>query len=387
MIVWMNENIDNIYIHVPFCDGRCIYCSFYSIADGGDVLISEYIPAMGKEMAMRSLEFGRLRPKTVYIGGGTPTVLSPATLQSLLSLLTDDMDMSAVTEFTVEANPGTLTTEKARILKMYGVNRLSIGAQSLDDRLLEFLRRRHNAAQVSAAITIAREAGFANISIDLIAALPGVSRTEWDMTLAKAIELAPDHLSVYCLTVEDRTRLSTMVASGTTSLPDGEEQADALDAAMGILATAGFIRYEISNYAKHGRECQHNVAFWEGKDYLGIGASAASRLNLSRSTNDPDIHRYIAALNSGKTAPCETELLTAEKDISERLAFKFRMTAPVDIEAFARAHGKTGSELKTKWLEALHGLKSADLVSHKGSYWQLTEKGINMADQVCGELL
>ncbi len=383
----MHKDIDNIYLHVPFCDGKCIYCSFYSIADYESGLINAYISAMARELTMQSTGKHRLRPKTLYIGGGTPTVLSPAGLELLFTQITDKIDLSNTTELTVESNPGTLTPEKAKILHRYGVNRLSIGAQSFDDRMLELLRRRHNAAQISAAIKIARDAGLSNISIDLIAALPGVSGADWNTTLAKAIDLAPDHLSVYCLTIEDKTHLDAMVTAGTIALPDNEAQADALDAAMATLEAAGYVRYEISNYAKRGRECRHNTAFWEGADYLGIGASAASRLSLLRSNNTSDVHSYITALNDGIPAPCESERLTEKQDISERLAFKFRMTAPVDIEAFAEMHGKPARELQPKWLASLNELRSADLVSNKGPCWQLTAKGINMADHVSAELL
>ena len=374
--------MDNLYIHVPFCDGKCSYCAFYSVAYGQE-LADAYLEALAIELQAACLETGCFSPKTIYIGGGTPSVFDADQLDRLLEIIRLNVDTERLEEWTIEANPGALSARKLNLLAQAGINRVSFGVQSLDDDVLTSIGRRHDVDEVLVSIESARAYRLGNIGIDLIAGLPGVSRDLWRRILRKAASLAPRHMSVYGLSLEHGSRMEHAVHRGQLTVPGDEQQLMFIDDAEEALAASGYERYEISNYAKPGAECHHNVACWRGEDYLGFGPAAASRSGLIRRTNSPDVKAYIEALAAGQPAPCEEETLSHLADLSERMMFGMRLREGVDLADFSAA----GDEIMQHWETALSESTDSGLVEKNGNRWCLTGKGRRLADSVIASLL
>lgn len=280
-----------IYIHIPFCKSRCIYCGFFSTT-----LLRQrqrYVDALCHEYWQRR-DYITLPPTTIYIGGGTPSVLTPAQLEQLLATV------GTAEEVTLECNPDDVTTYLAALLPRLGVNRVSMGAQTFSDERLRFLRRRHAACQVQEAISRLRQAGIGNVSIDLIYGFPGQTLSEWNADVDKALSLGVEHLSAYALTYEEGTPLHRLMARGSVT-PVGDEQSRAMYySLLDRTAAAGYEHYEISNFAKPGRRSRHNSGYWNQTPYLGLGAAAHSYNGCSRQWNVADIAAYIEGIESGQ---------------------------------------------------------------------------------------
>ncbi len=376
----------HLYVHVPFCDGKCRYCGFYSgVADAAMRQVYAALP--GREWQVVAGGAYGAEPRTIYFGGGTPAMLGGAGLQALVAGLRAQASLAAVEEWTVELNPASVTPALVRTLRALGVNRVSIGAQGLDDAVLRFLGRRHTAQEVRTAVAVAREAGFVNIGVDLIAAVPGVSREAWQQTLAAVVALELPHLSVYALSVEADTPLAQAVADGEVVVPEEEEQLVALAMAEEVLGAAGLARYEISNYARPGYECQHNLACWRGDDYLGLGPSAASRAGLRRWTNQADLAGYQRNLAAEQLPPREAEQVAPEADAVERFVFGVRLAEGVDPVSFAGRYPAAQPRV-AQWLLTLARLAGQGvLVRTAAGGWRLTAHGREVADAVVAELL
>ncbi len=324
----------NLYVHVPFCASKCRYCAFHSQTGAPAGALAAFPDLVARELAIRA---PGARPTTLYVGGGTPSLLGPDGLRALAAVLPAPEPGA---EFTVELNPGDVDALLADALRAAGATRASLGVQSFDDRALRFLGRRHDAAQAVAAASALRHAGFDNLSLDLIAAIPGFDDASFHRSLEQAIALAPRHISVYALTVEEGTPLAADVRAGRVEMPSDDATLDALAEAEATLARAGYARYEISNYALPGFECRHNLAVWHGEDYAGLGPAAASRQGLVRRTNAPDFATWASALRAGLPPPAEEEALTPEADARERFVTGFRLAAgqrPDPATAIGRA--------------------------------------------------
>lgn len=377
---------EHLYVHVPFCDGKCPYCAFYSErhAPGRP---GPYLAALEAELAMARRRRGPLRPSTLYIGGGTPTVLRETELARLLKILAAGLDLEPLEEWTVEANPGTLTRAKARRLAAAGVTRISIGAQALEDAALAALGRRHTAAEAAAAVRHCRSAGVGSVGLDLIAAVPGVQDADWERTLRRAIELEPDHISVYSLTAHPGTPLSRACRRGAVRLKPESEQLRALQAARARLKEAGYEQYEVSNYARPGHACRHNLSAWRGEDYLGLGPAAASRCGRVRRRNRASLHGYAGALLRGRSAPAACVRLSPADDATERFMFRFRLLREgVNLDAFCRTF-PAAQPLRPQWETALAELQSHGLVTRRGPRWRLTLRGTWLADTVAAAVV
>lgn len=380
----MRQADKHIYVHVPFCDGKCIYCGFFSeLYDASTA--RRYLKALGDELDLLS-GGGKYSPETVYFGGGTPSILCEDVLEELLNTVLLRVDTKNLLEWTIEANPGTLSPEKLRLLRMAGVNRISIGVQSFDDHILKRIGRRHGSADVAHTVMAAREAGIENIGLDLIACLPGVDDRLWARTLEETVSLDPCHVSVYALTVEKGTKLELLVNSGNVSVAGDDYVLRMIALTESILCSGGFERYEISNFCRRGCECLHNLSFWEGEDYLGFGPSASSRDGVSRWTNNPDIGDYVSCLLAGRRPGHEAETLSKESDAAERFIFSFRLGKGVDLAAFCRKYN-VGSGQAEKWEKVLLSLAKNNVVEQDGRRWRLTSGGRAVADYVAGELL
>ncbi|MEI6515309.1 MAG: coproporphyrinogen-III oxidase family protein [bacterium] len=403
--------IEGLYIHVPFCDGKCHYCAFYSVPYRRE-LASDWLGNLRREMEAAIAEFGPLSPSTIFFGGGTPTLLPMDQLEQLLDLIristvrrsepqrdaehADEeknknsprlrswrssavpslqLDDVKPFEWSCEANPGSLDSAKLELLKSAGVNRISLGVQSLDDGVLRQLGRRHTARDVHSAVAAIRRAGYDNWGLDLIACVPGVDVAAWRKTLQAAVALEPRHISVYALTSEEGTRLARDAASGTVTLLDDDEQLAMLDTAEEVLEAAGLLRYEISNYARPGFECRHNCSCWRGGDYLGLGPAASSRVGNRRWTN--------GTANLTR----QEERLSPLTDATERLVFGLRMTEGIDLDAILAASGLADASQEQVWRATLERLQAEGVLVHEGSRWRLTKRGRALADYVAVELM
>jgi len=315
------EPLRHVYVHIPFCARICPYCAFYK-----DHLDRSETPRFC-EAILAEIDFHAstrsIIPETIFFGGGTPTALSTAQLRHLLQGFRERLDLSALREWTIEANPGSVSARKAALLRELGVTRISLGVQSWDDGLLKVLGREHNASQAEVSFQILRDAGFENISIDLMFGLPGQTPAQWQSTLEKTISLQPDHISAYCLTYEEDTDFFLRHSRGELR-SDIEIEADFFETAMSTLEAAGYQQYEISNYARPGFDSVHNRAYWIGADYLGLGPSAFSTVGMQRWQNIPDYRAYADRVLSGQSSISSTEELTDEAKRSERIALSLR---------------------------------------------------------------
>lgn len=377
----------HLYIHVPFCDGKCHYCGFYSVvAAPGIIALYSGLPAHELDLLLAKhpgLARGPLR--TVYMGGGTPAMLGTDGLTRLADSLAARLPFDALEEWTVELNPASVTPGLLKTLAALGVNRISIGVQSFDDATLSRIGRRHTSEDARRAVRQAQDAGFSNTGIDLIAGLPGATPELWQKTLERAADLELKHLSVYALTLEPDTPLAVQVAAGLV-LPDDEAQLAALDQAEAVLGQAGFVRYEISNYALPGFECRHNLSVWRGNDYLGLGPAAASRIGRSRWTNSEDLSEYIEGLTRRREIPCTRETLSGEDDATERAIFALRLSEGIDPFADARRFPAL-RDSAARWEKRLEGLARQGITERGGLRWRLTARGREVCDAILRELV
>jgi oxygen-independent coproporphyrinogen-3 oxidase len=336
-----------LYLHIPFCHRVCPYCSFYKHTPAGTA-IGTFVDALAAEARQR-LETVAQQPRTLYLGGGTPSMLSPRHLTRLFSTLRRVIDFSALDEVTLEANPATFDLAKARLFRELGVTRVSLGIQSFAPGVLATLGREHSPAQAADAVTILREAGIPQVNIDLMFSIPGQSAGDWDATLRQTLALEPDHISAYNLTYEEDTAFFASLRRGEVAVCE-DVDARMFHLADDILTSNGFDHYETSNYARPGCHSSHNRGYWRGEDYLGLGPSAVSTLDSIRSKNVADTARYVAQINSLGHALADSETLDAEARRLERIALGLRTSEGIpltllDPAARARADVLVGEGL------------------------------------------
>ena len=325
----------------------------------------DFLDALLAEVRAQAAEF-QIVPETIYFGGGTPSMLSLGELDYLLGGLREGLRLEALREWTMEVNPATVSAAKAARLRALGVNRISIGVQSWDDGILKTLGRVHSAEQAEATYRTVREAGFDNINLDLMFAIPGQTRAQWRETLRRTIALAPEHISAYCLTYEEDTRYFEQLQAGEYRCDD-ERDAAMFEDTMDLLTAAGYGQYEISNYARPGRESLHNFGYWKGADYLGFGPSAFSTVGARRWQNAPDSAAYIAA--SGRAVTFQ-ETVSEKTRTGETLAFGLRTDRGIPAPAAA------------PWEGELAELRAAGLLETRDGRVRLTRRGKLMADTV-----
>jgi oxygen-independent coproporphyrinogen-3 oxidase len=362
-----SEAVSHLYVHIPFCARICPYCAFYKErADSSQT--QRFCEALLRETEEVSDRFP-LKLETIFVGGGTPTALTTAQLEFLLGGLRDRLDLSRLVEWTLEANPGSVSARKAALLREMGVSRISLGVQSWDDELLKLLGREHNALQAEASFQILREAGFGNVSIDLMFGLPGQTLSQWEADLEKTIRLQPDHISTYCLTYEEDTEFFLRHSRGEFR-EDPESDARFLETAMRTLERAGYEHYEISNYARPGFASAHNRGYWAGHDYLGIGPSAFSTVGMQRWQNVPDYRAYADRILAGGSAVETTEALTDEMKQSERIALALRTRDGISCQEL-ESHPQASREFI-----------NLGLLREVNGHFVLTPRGKLLADSV-----
>ncbi len=372
----------NIYIHVPFCRSKCPYCSFVSIPYQERAARS-YLKALEEELRVSANDDTRLEPKTVYIGGGTPSILPQGQFERFIGVIKEAFCLDNCEEWTIEANPDSLNEHKIKAAGNAGVNRVSLGVQTIDECTLAGIGRNYSAGDVEKRIDCLRSNGIENIGIDLIAGLPGVTQESWRQTLEWICRAGIQHISVYALGIEPDCRWGR---EGVCP-PGDEEMTEFLDIADGRLARNGFVHYEISNFAQPGFECLHNLNFWRGGDYRGLGPSASSRIGLKRWTNIADIADYVGRIGFGQSAVSEEETLNPGADAGERFAFALRLNEGVDLREFADKTGEDATGRMGEWQRKLAGLESEGLLWRESTRWRLSKLGRRFADRVAAAVI
>lgn len=399
----------SLYIHIPFCQTKCPYCDFNTY-QGLESLMHPYLTALAAELTVWGRVLGRPPVNTIFFGGGTPSYLPPAAIGDILAAVQAAFQLQPAAEISLEANPGDLTAERAQLLRQQGVNRLSIGIQSLDNGLLALLGRRHNAAQAIAAVHTAQDAGLTNINLDLMYGLPQQSAAQWQDTLRQLTALYPAHISLYCLTLEAGTPLRRWVEQGQLPQPDPDLAADQYHYARELLAAQGYQHYEISNWCRPGQACRHNLAYWQNLPYLGVGPGAHSSMGGWRFWNQDSPRGYIAAVRewaaaeppplpsaaAGLTETAATGGLTADwlqqaapiggyekigPDLAaaETMFLGLRLLDGLDLTAAA---ARLGIDLAAKYQPPIAELLDLGLLERQGNILRLTGDAYLIANQV-----
>lgn len=370
-----------LYVHLPFCRQKCFYCDFPSYA-GQEGRMAVYVEALLGELAREGapLRAAWGPPRTVYLGGGTPTALPPALMERLLAGLREFLAAAPdALEFTCECNPGTVDAAYLSLLRAGGVNRLSFGVQTFDDALLRRIGRIHTAAQARAAVRQARAAGFRNLSLDLMYGLPGQTLAGLEMSVQQALALAPQHISIYGLQVEEGTAFARAQAAGRLALPSDEESEAMYDYMTTALPVAGYARYEISNFARPGFESRHNLGYWQDVPYLGVGAAAHSYLDGQRYENPRGIEEYLAALRESGRARREEEPLTRATSMEEFAFLALRTARGIDRARFA---ARFGCELASVYADAIARMRARGFLEEDAQGVRLTPLGMKYGNWV-----
>lgn len=369
-----------IYIHIPFCRQACHYCDFHFSTNLG--LSKALVEAIGKEIRLQQNYLAGEPLKTIYFGGGTPSLLPVAEIAFLLDSIREVHEVMPDAELTLEANPDDLSFDYLCALRIAGINRLSIGIQSFDDNILRYLNRSHNSMAAIDAVRFAREAHFDNVSIDLIYAIPGLADEAWRRNVDQAIALKPDHISAYSLTIEEKTPFGKWAATGRLQPVNDLTAATQVETLVAQLATSGYVHYEISNFARPGYESKHNLGYWEGDKYLGVGPSAHSYNQVTRQHNVANNHLYIRSLQEGNI-PAEEETLAREEKINEYILTALRTSKGCDVEFLKSNFGYDVLGLHHNYINELQRRNYAILEDH---HLSLTESGRLLADKISSDL-
>ena len=417
----MNKRELELYIHIPFCARKCAYCDFLSFA-APERVYRDYMDKLLEEICGQGPNFQEYRVSTIFVGGGTPSILPADLIMELFATLSENFDISPDAEITMEANPGTLTMEKLEVYRQSGVNRLSIGLQSADDKELKYLGRIHSYDSFLKSFQRARQAGFKNINVDLMSALPGQDVHSWKNTLKKVMMLKPEHISAYSLIIEEGTpfyerfgepqgKQSSVVcgeydadrggahpAPKTAAeiaawaavmtlpdLPDEDTDREMYHLTKEMMAAHGYDRYEISNYAKKGYECRHNIGYWTGVEYLGLGLGASSYTYGYRYHNTENLQEYLSLnLYEGGAAARDIEELSLEDKMEEFMFVGLRMMKGVSGSEFL---DRFGQNMWNVYGDALKKLEQQGLIEVDAPMVRLTELGIDVSNVVLSEFL
>ena len=412
----MNKRELELYIHIPFCARKCSYCDFLSFA-APERVYREYMDKLIEEICGQGPNFQEYRVSTIFVGGGTPSILPADLIMELFATLSENFDIALDAEVTLEANPGTLTMEKLEVYRQSGINRLSIGLQSADDKELKYLGRIHSYDSFLKSYQRARQAGFKNINVDLMSALPGQDVHSWKTTLKKVMMLKPEHISAYSLIIEEGTpfferfgepeckkgllsggqqenskkpETASEVAARAAvmtlpDLPDEDTDREMYHLTKEMMAAQGYERYEISNYAKKGYECRHNTGYWTGVEYLGLGLGASSYTYGYRYHNTEDLQEYLSLnLYDGGAAARDIEELSLEDKMEEFMFVGLRMMKGVSGSEFLE---RFGLNMWNVYGDVLKKLEQQGLIEVEAPMVRLTERGIDVSNVVLSEFL
>lgn len=370
-----------LYIHVPFCHTKCGYCDFYSVPLG-DRATAPLIRRTIQELRARTADCPPLR--TIFIGGGTPTILEPNILRDLLAAVREASRSHAIEEFTVEANPATVDDDKARLLVEHGVTRVSMGAQSFIPAELAALERLHSPDDIPPSVAVLRRCGVSQINLDLIFGIPGQTMDTWRANLERAIALEPDHIACYGLTYEPNTRLTAQWRSGVVRPCDESLEADMFLVTIDALAAVGYEQYETSNFARPGCRCEHNLIYWRNHPYVGVGPSAAGCIDRHRYKNVADIAAYIRAIDDRGSAEADVETLTTEQLAIEMMMMQLRLIEGLSVGEY---ESRIGVSPLTAYAAPLAELFRDGLIDMNSEHIRLTLKGRLIADSVLTQIV
>ncbi|EGT0012744.1 oxygen-independent coproporphyrinogen III oxidase [Clostridium perfringens] len=372
----------SLYIHIPFCAQKCLYCDFPSFARK-DHLRKTYIEALNKEIISLREKHNNLEINTIFIGGGTPSVLEAHELECLLKEVAK-LNMAKDIEYSMECNPGNLTEEKLEVMKKYGVNRISMGLQAKQDNLLKGLGRIHNYKTFKENFLLAKKVGFNNINVDLMFGLPNQRLNEWEETLREIISLDPAHISAYSLIIEEGTAFYNLYENDKLKLPTEEEERKMYHLAKKILEENGFNQYEISNYAKDGKECRHNLAYWNMDNWIGVGSAAASYINGKRIKNISSVEEYINSINE-KGEAVEEIINNSKNDNMEEFMFMgLRKINGIDENKFKK---RFSMNINDVYGEILNKYIGEGLLIRESGRIFLSEKGIEISNIIMADFL
>ena len=378
-----------LYIHIPFCLRKCAYCDFLSNVQNEET-IETYVLSLVDEILAHGSErkyVSAYEVTTIFFGGGTPSILNASQIQRIFYALEKSFEIAPDAEITIEANPGTVTIEKLEAYRACGINRISFGLQSANNEELKLLGRIHTYEEFLESFHLARECGFDNINVDLISAIPKQTLASWEETLKNIIALNPEHISAYSLIVEEGTPFANMYGEGCPGeqdLPSEEEERKIYYRTKEMLKDAGYNRYEISNYAKEGMECKHNLGYWERKEYLGIGLGSASLINNVRYSNISDLSRYIKCAKHLDIIQADIQVLSTQEQMEEFMFLGLRKMVGIYEQEFEECFGVDIDEVYGKQLKKLI---LEDLIERKDGWIRLTERGIDVSNYVFAEFM
>jgi len=373
------------YIHIPFCDHKCIYCDFYSIITSDN--IQPFLKSVKKEISYYADVHSEGRELiSIYFGGGTPSLMEPAYIREIIDTLKEKFNLAENSEITLETNPGTVSLKKLRKFREVGINRISIGIQSFNDKDLKFLTRIHNSETAIKTVIDAELAGFENISLDLIFNLPNQTKKNWEINLKQAIKLPINHISAYSLILERGTILNKMVLDGKIKIQDDDYDAELYETTIEFLTSSGFNQYEVSNFARPGFECVHNNAYWHYKEYLSFGTSAHSFIDGKRWWNFSSLKMYIDHLNKFDNAIAGQEIISPEKALNEFVMLELRSSG-LDVNHLENLFRPAG----TGWLKEKHPylkiLEKNGFLQMDDEFIKLTPKGYALCDEILKSII
>lgn len=364
-----------LYIHIPFCIKRCNYCDFTSYTSLN--FVNNYIDALKKEIELRKSEGEKYIFDSIYIGGGTPSILNEENLDLIFNVLYENYHFSNNIEISIEANPESITTQKLKSYKSFKINRLSIGVQSFDDKLLKSIERIHNSHKAYKSINLAREAGFNNLNIDLIAGLPISSEETFDLNIEAINKINPEHISIYLLMISKKTKLLKLIKNKTITLPNEKEVRNYWEKYVKFLKSNNYTHYEISNFSKKNYECRHNLHYWLREPYIGFGVSATSFLSEFRLTNTKNLNLYIDKINNGLRAITIKEKIDEEKRKEETIMLNLRLLCK----------GINKNYISEKNQINIEKFKKLKLIKEEEDFLYLTEKGVLLSNQVISDFI
>lgn len=378
-----------IYIHIPFCVKKCAYCDFIS-GPQDEETIAQYVVSLSDEIRAHGSNrelVTSYEVSSIFLGGGTPSILNVDQIQGIFEILKTSFEISRNAEITIEANPGTVTKEKLLTYRACGINRISFGLQSANNDELKLLGRIHTYEEFLESFRLARECGFDNINVDLISAIPKQTLASWEETLQNVIKLNPEHISAYSLIVEEGTPFAKVYGEGCPreqDLPSEEEERKIYYRTEELLKAAGYHRYEISNYAKEGKECKHNLGYWERKEYLGIGLGSASLIDNTRYKNTDDLAYYMEHAGELTAIQEDIQVLSTKEQMEEFMFLGLRKMEGISEIEFKKCFGVGIEEVYGIQLEKL---KREDLLENKDGWIRLTERGIDVSNYVFSEFI
>lgn len=369
----------SLYIHIPFCKQRCLYCDFPTFS-GKEKFREEYVNALIKEIKGKCSNY---IIKSIFIGGGTPSYLEEKELEKLLRAI-EKLSFSESIEYSIECNPGTVNEEKLQIMKRYGVNRISFGLQSCDDSLLKIIGRIHTFDEFLENYNLARKVGFNNINIDLMYGLPNLTVDKWRQTLEKICKLKPEHISAYSLIVEEGTAFYSLYEKDKLELPSEDDERVMDKMTKEILKENGYDQYEISNFALPGKECEHNKVYWSLEEYIGVGSASSSYINGYRLVNTSDINDYINRINNNETVIIEKHKNSIQDEIEEFIFMGLRMLCGINLSKFKR---KFGVDIKSIYGAIIEKNIKDNLLEVEDDFMYLTYKGIELSNVVMSDFI